>query len=99
VRFGRINKRWDERGRTSMLQVLEEQVGRQLSDKERKYITQGAEEHDLVYSGLEDTMIQACQETRATALEQKVDHRTAAFLNSLNKIASAYLGSGIMFMK
>lgn len=99
VRFGRMNKRWDERGRSSFLQILEDRLGRQLNENERKSLTSGADETDLVYSGLEDTMIQACLETRNTAREQRVDHRTAAFMNAIRKIASAHLGSGIMFMK
>jgi hypothetical protein len=33
----------------------------------RKLITEGASEQDLVFSGLEDTMINASMETMATA--------------------------------
>jgi glutamate dehydrogenase (NAD(P)+) len=68
VRFGRMNKRWDERGRQSIVAMVEAQVGRQLSETERHTVVHGAEEHDLVYSGLEDTMMNACAETRNTAI-------------------------------
>jgi glutamate dehydrogenase (NAD(P)+) len=99
VRFGRMNKRWEERGRKSILEMVEGHVGRQLSDHERRHLVHGAEEHELVYSGLEDTMINACLETRTTAMEEKTDYRTAAYLNAINKIAAAFLGSGVMFMR
>jgi glutamate dehydrogenase (NAD(P)+) len=99
VRFGRMNKKWEERGRKSLLEMVEGHVGRQLTDAERLNLVNGAEEHDLVYSGLEETMNNACMETRSTALEQNTDYRTAAYLNAINKIASSHLGSGIMFMK
>lgn len=74
-------------------------VGRSLTDTQQRHLLQGAEEHDLVYSGLEDTMIQACLETRNTAREYNTDYRTAAFLNAIHKIGSAYLSSGIMFFR
>ena len=99
VRFGRMNKRWEEQGRRSIVALLEENVGRTLTSSQREKVLVGAGEQELVYSGLEDTMVNACEETRQTANKEKTDYRTAAFLNSLNKIASAYLGSGMMFMR
>ncbi|RCH78966.1 glutamate dehydrogenase, partial [Rhizopus stolonifer] len=98
VRFGRMNKKWDERARTKVLNIVEENAGRPLTEAERKAIVHGAEEADLVYSGLEDTMIQACQETRQTAELKKVDYRTAAYINAIQKIAAVYEGSGMLFM-
>ncbi|KAI9355519.1 hypothetical protein BD770DRAFT_436007 [Pilaira anomala] len=98
VRFGRMNKKWDERARSKVVALVEENAGRSLTEAERKAIVHGAEEADLVYSGLEDTMIQACQETRQTANLKKVDFRTAAYVNAIQKIAAVYEGSGMLFM-
>ncbi|KAI9481605.1 MAG: hypothetical protein EXX96DRAFT_567364 [Benjaminiella poitrasii] len=98
VRFGRMNKKWDERARSKVVALVEENAGRVLTEAERKAIVHGAEEADLVYSGLEDTMIQACQETRQTAELKKVDFRTAAYINAIQKIAAVYEGSGMLFM-
>jgi glutamate dehydrogenase (NAD(P)+) len=78
--------------------LVEENAGRKLTEAERKAIVHGAEEADLVYSGLEDTMIQACEETRQTASLKNVDFRTAAYLNAIQKIAAVYEGSGMLFM-
>jgi glutamate dehydrogenase (NAD(P)+) len=50
-----------------------------------------------VHSGLEDTMINAVSETRTTARAKKVDFRTAAYVNAINKIAATTKGSGVMF--
>lgn len=61
VRFGRMNKKWDESVRRKLLQVVEENAGRKLTEAERKQIVHGAEEADLIYSGLEDTMISASE--------------------------------------
>ncbi|RGB31855.1 hypothetical protein C1646_763585 [Rhizophagus diaphanus] len=98
MRFGRMTKKWDELGKSKLVELVENNVGRQLTESERKSIVQGAEERDLVYSGLEDTMVAACQETKSTAASKNIDFRTAAFVNAIQKIANVYEGSGIMFM-
>lgn len=48
-----MNRRWDESGKEKLLSLVEQNVGRSLNEKERRHIIHGAEEHDLVYSGLE----------------------------------------------
>lgn len=65
-----MTKKWDELGKSKLVELVESNVGRQLTESERKSIVQGAEERDLVYSGLEDTMVAACQETRGTAISK-----------------------------
>ena len=49
VRFGRMNKKWDERARSKVVSLVEENAGRSLTEAERKAIVHGAEEADLVY--------------------------------------------------
>jgi glutamate dehydrogenase (NAD(P)+) len=98
VRFGRMNKKWDEQSRRKVVELVEQNAGRFLTEAERKAIVHGAEEQDLVYSGLEDTMIQACQETRQTASLKNVDFRTAAYINAIQKISNSYERSGMLFM-
>ncbi|KAI8322248.1 glutamate dehydrogenase [Martensiomyces pterosporus] len=97
LRFGRMNKRWDERSKEQLLTLVEGNAGRPLSEVERRQLIHGAEEHELVYSGLEDTMIVACNETRQTANAKNIDYRTAAMTNSINKIAASLSGSGSIF--
>ncbi|KAI9009336.1 hypothetical protein CLU79DRAFT_849271 [Phycomyces nitens] len=99
VRFGRMNKKFDESSRRKLLDLVENNAGRELTEAERKTIVHGAEEADLIYSGLEDTMIQACQETKQTAELKNVDYRTAAYINAIQKIAVVYKDSGMLFMK
>lgn len=99
VRFGRMNKKWDEQGKSQLVDLVESVSGRKLSAAEKRTVVHGAEEHELVYSGLEDTMIKACAETRETANEKNIDHRTAALSNAIKKIAIVLEGSGIMFME
>ncbi|KAJ1909414.1 NADP-dependent glutamate dehydrogenase, partial [Coemansia sp. S17] len=97
LRFGRMNKRWDERSKEQLLSLVEGNAGHPLTEVERRQLIHGAEEHELVYSGLEDTMIVACNETRQTANAKNIDYRTAALANSINKIAASLAGSGSIF--
>ncbi|KAG0228796.1 glutamate dehydrogenase [Actinomortierella wolfii] len=98
VRFGRMSRKWEESGKSKLLSLVEQNAGRQLTPQERRAVIHGAEEHELVYSGLEDTMIGACEETRATAALKKTDFRTAAMINAIQKIATVTEQSGKMFI-
>ncbi|PVU86344.1 hypothetical protein BB561_006734 [Smittium simulii] len=99
VRFGRMNKKWDEQGKSKLVTLVEKNAGRQLSEAERRTLIHGAEEHELVYSGLEDTLIVACEETRSTANNMNISYRTAALVNAINKIAVVYQATGSIFTK
>lgn len=97
VRFGRMDKRFHENSTTRMLDTVEEITNKKVSVKHRKEVVRGADEVDLVYSGLEETMINAFHEIRETFKRKKdiKDMRTAAFVVSLDKIAKSYLSLGI----
>ncbi|KNC80870.1 glutamate dehydrogenase, mitochondrial [Sphaeroforma arctica JP610] len=97
VRFGRLNKKWEEHSKSTLLNFVEQSVNRELSHQERRLVVHGAEEVDIVYSGLEDTMYNACMETRVTAKELGVDFRTAAFYNAIEKIGKVLEESGNIF--
>jgi glutamate dehydrogenase (NAD(P)+) len=97
VRFGRMDKRFDEGSNSRIISTVEQLTGKSLSAAERSVIARGADEEDLVNSGLEDTMISSYH----TIMEHyygnpKVkDMRTAAFVSSVDKIAQSYLSLGI----
>ena len=57
----------------------------------------GAEELDLVRSGLDDTMRRGYQEIREVRLSRQdvPDLRTAAFVVAIEKIALTYIEMGI----
>lgn len=96
VRFGRLDKRFSENQNASILNSFESMVGKKLSDTERRQIMHGPDEIDLVYSGLEDTMIGSYHEIREARLSSGAeDLRTAAFVVSINKVGVAYEQLGI----
>lgn len=97
VRFGRLHKRFDESANRRIVQVVEKLTGKNLSKKELEYVVRGAEEIDIVNSGLEETMVYAYQQIREVYKRNKniQDMRTAAFVVAINKIAGDYMAMGI----
>ena len=97
VRFGRIEKRFEQSQFDRILKLIERETGKTLSDEERKQIARGADEADLVYSGLEETMIGAYQQIREIwkSRESIGTLRTAAFVSAIDKIAVSYGELGI----
>lgn len=96
VRFGRMNKRFEEYTQNNILDVVERSSGKRITSKERSSVVKGASEIDLVNSGLEDTMIEAYQNIRNAKKKHKIpDLRTAAFYVSISKIAESYGSMGI----
>jgi len=97
VRFGRLNKKWEEQGKRALLDLIERNSNEPVSDDIRARVVRGPGEKDIVYSGLDDTMSEACASTIATAEEKGIDHRTAAMLLAIDKVATAAVVSGKMF--
>jgi len=97
VRFGRMGKRFEQGAYDRILNIIEKETGRSLSPEERKSVARGADEADLVYSGLEETMITAYGEIREIRMQNnRVDNlRTAAFVSAIEKIATVYMELGI----
>ncbi len=97
VRYGRMEKRFDENQNAKILAQLESLTGKQVTEKERLNIMHGADEVDLVYSGLEETMISATNEIMEIwkSNPEIPDMRTAAYVNSINKVATSYAELGI----
>jgi glutamate dehydrogenase (NAD(P)+) len=94
VRFGRMTKKWEERSKLVMLEQLSK-LGAKMDPKEVKALIQGPSERDIVYSGLEDTMAQAVQETYQTAQKYGCNYRIAGFINAVKKIETTYRDAGL----
>jgi glutamate dehydrogenase (NAD(P)+) len=95
MRFGRMEKRFQEHTNEQIIQAVEGLTGKKLSADARRQAIDAAGEEELVNSGLEETMIAAYAELRAIQKERKVDLRTAAFINAIGKVAMAYTQRGI----
>jgi glutamate dehydrogenase (NAD(P)+) len=97
VRYGRMEKRFTENMNSHILGQMEELSGKKVSPKERDFIMHGADEADLVYSGLEETMTAATREIMDAwkANPAIPDMRTAAYVVAINKVGTSYAELGI----
>jgi len=97
VRYGRMEKRFSENMNARILAQIEEIGQKKVNSKERLLILHGAEEIDLVHSGLEETMINATREIMHIWLSSPdiPDMRTAAYVSAINKVATSYAELGI----
>ena len=97
VRFGRMDRLSDEGSNHRIIETVERMTGKSLTNQERSFVARGAEEEDIVNSGLEDTMVAAYHAIMETMRSKKKvdDMRTAAFVSSIDKIAVSYELLGI----
>ena len=97
VRFGRMQKRFEQNANEQLLQTIEELTGKRVNNRDRAFISRGPDEIDLVRSGLEETMINAYIGIRNT-WKNNTDIKTlrvAAFVYAINKIGNDYMTLGI----
>ncbi|MEI2739487.1 MAG: Glu/Leu/Phe/Val dehydrogenase [Chitinophagaceae bacterium] len=97
VRYGRMEKRFNENMNSHIIGQIESLTGKAVSEKEKEYIMHGADEVDLVYSGLEETMISSTHEIMNTWKSNPdiPDMRTAAYVVAINKVGTSYAELGI----
>ena len=97
VRYGRLEKRFTENLNSHILGQMEELSGKKVNTSEREFIMHGPDEVDLVYSGLEETMITATHEIMNAwkANPEIPDMRTAAYVVAINKVGTSYAELGI----
>ena len=97
VRYGRMEKRFTENMNKHILGQMEQMTGKEVDAAERKFIEHGADEVDLVHSGLEETMITATREIMEIWQSNPdiPDMRTAAYISAINKVATSYAELGI----
>mgnify|MGYP002397711706 FL=1 len=97
VRYGRLEKRFTENLNTHILGQMESLTGKKVDKHEREFIMHGPDEVDLVYSGLEETMITATREIMDCWKNNAdiPDMRTAAYVVAINKVGNSYAELGI----
>ncbi|WP_300588524.1 Glu/Leu/Phe/Val family dehydrogenase [Marivita sp.] len=102
IRFGRMQRRQEEARHQLVideLQRLDDMLGDKWSmtpDFKQKYL-RGADELELVRSGLDDTMRIAYQSMREVwhGRDDVEDLRTAAYIVAITKVAAAYRAKGL----
>ena len=97
MRFGRMQKRFESNRYELLIDTIVDLTGKHLNESQKKLLTFGADEVDLVRSGLEETMVMAYKGIHDTwhSNPDIKDLRTASFVYSIKKIGSDYLSLGI----
>jgi glutamate dehydrogenase (NAD(P)+) len=97
VRFGRMEKRFEERSARQLLTAIENATTTVFSEQELRDYSRGPDEIDIVNSGLEETMIESWHEIREIRRQHddRIDLRTASMVAAIDKIAVAYQDRGI----
>jgi len=97
VSFGRLEKRFDQGAYRRLLQAIEGATTKTFSSDESNALARGADELDIVNSGLEETMAFAYRQIRDTCADRsdKVDLRTGAMIRAIEKVVVAYEELGI----
>jgi glutamate dehydrogenase (NAD(P)+) len=97
MRFGRMQRRLDELRGTNYLTALETLTGKQAPEMLRREIMRGANELDLIRSGLDDTMRTAFHDILDMRRKNTHinDYRTAAYAIAISKMARSYYELGL----
>ncbi len=97
VRFGRIEKRFEEWSNLRILKRIEDITGLKTPQKLVQELIEGPSEESLVRSALEEFMVTAYRQIRETKKRNPrlPDLRTAAYVLALKKIARVYQYMGI----
>ena len=96
VSFGKMDKRWEELNNARIARAIEQASHTELTPEQRSILIKGADEIDIVNSGLEETMVTAYHHIHETMQQyQAPSLRVASFINALEKIAKIYIDRGI----
>lgn len=84
---GKLSKKYEEKSQKKLLEMM----GFKGSDSSIR----GAEEIDIVYSGLEEIMTSAVRENWNLAVKKNLIFRDACLMNAINKVYACYKECGI----
>ena len=96
IRMGRLQKRYEEDRGEVILKALEKISSKKLPQDLKNQLVHGANEQDIIASGLEDTMRVSFQEIlEIKSMHNLNNYRMAAYAIALKKIEKSYLELGI----
>ena len=96
IRFGRLEKRRNAFQFDTLISAIEIMTGKEMPEKFKEQFIEGANEIDLVRSGLDDMMREAYQKIRESMIANDIPNlRTAAYKVALDRIAESYDSIGL----
>ena len=94
IRFGRVEKRFQEQKILDIIDLIDKKTNTKTDFDTIKKIIHGADEEDLAFSGLEDSMRNAFIEIYNAKKQIKKSFRESAYYVSLKKIRNFYTVEG-----
>jgi len=94
IRFGRVEKRFQEQKILDIIDLIDKKTNTKTDFDTIKRIVHGADEEDLAFSGLEDSMRNAFIEIYNAKKQIKKSFRESAYYVSLKKIRNFYTLEG-----
>jgi len=95
MRPGRLVKRWEEKSKLNLLKIVADKTKTDLQlDTIDPSLLKGPSELDIVYSGLEEVICSAVEETVTTSKKLNCPFRIAAYVNAIEKVHKVYEESG-----
>lgn len=97
IRFGRMERRFDELRGESIIKAVEHMTGKDAPHVMEKDLIRGADELDLVRSGLDDTMRNSYQQLKEAynSSDKVTDFRTASYVVAIQKLLRSYIDIGV----
>ena len=94
IRFGRVEKRFQEQKILDIIDLIDKKTNTKTDFDTIKKIVHGADEEDLAFSGLEDSMRNAFIEIYNAKKLIKKSFRESAYYVSLKKLRNFYTAEG-----
>ena len=94
IRFGRVEKRFQEQKILDIIDLIDKKTNTKTDFDTIKRIVNGADEEDLAFSGLEDSMRNAFIEIYNAKKLIKKSFRESAYYVSLKKLRNFYTAEG-----
>ena len=94
IRFGRVEKRFQEQKILDIIDLIDKKTNTKTDFDTIKRIVHGADEEDLAFSGLEDSMRNAFIEIYNAKKLIKKSFRESAYYVSLKKLRNFYTAEG-----
>ncbi|MEM1299466.1 MAG: Glu/Leu/Phe/Val dehydrogenase [Pseudomonadota bacterium] len=97
IRFGRMQRRQEEARHELLVDEMERMTGNKVTDEFREKYIRGADELNLVRSGLDDTMRIAYQQMAEVwrSRDDVPDLRTAGYVVAIQRVADTYRAKGL----
>jgi glutamate dehydrogenase (NAD(P)+) len=94
IRFGRVEKRFQEQKILEIINLIDKKTNTKTDYDTIKNIVHGANEEDLAFSGLEDSMRNSFIEIYNVKKQIKKSFRESAYYVSLKKLRNFYTNDG-----